>query len=357
MSRRGPSLARALVAALALLVGAASAAGEETLTLVSSWNRQINFSQHAQHYINAVNERGRGVVRIDFLGGPEVIPQRQLFYALRRGVVDMALGGITYYLGMLPEGDAIFAANIDPVQARASGALEALQPYWKKRANSHLIGWMQSGVGISIYLVKPPRFTAGGMPDLRGLKIRTSPSNRELLYAFGARPVQIALREVYTALQRGIVDGLAFTSVGLADLGVEHFVRYRIDPEVLNLSICLQINLDRWNGLSEEARRILTDEAEKYAVSANGWFRDLRIREHAELADSGFQGIGAPDPQAFRNVAHRVVWERLRRRAPDSAAALKPLFYLEERDAIEQAGGLLLGQAPEPPVEEPGSGR
>lgn len=93
------------------------------------------------------------------------------------------------------------------------------------------------------------------------------------------------------------------------------------------------------------------------AVSASGWFRDLRIREHAELADSGFQGIGAPDPQAFRDVAHRVVWERLRRRAPDSAAALKPLFYLEERDAIEQAGGLLLGQAPEPPVEEPGSGR
>ena len=329
---RGARAFRALVTALALVAGASSAAGEEVLTLVSSWNRQINFSQHAQTYIDAVNERGRGVVRIDFLGGPEVIPQRQLFYALRRGVIDMALGGITYYLGMLPEGDAIFAANIDPVEARASGALEALQPYWAKRANSHLIGWMQSGVGISIYLVRPPRFNAEGMPDLRGLKIRTSPSNRELLYAFGARPVQIALREVYTAMQRGIVDGLAFTSVGLADLGVERFVRYRIDPEVLNLSICLQINLDRWNGLSEEARHILTDEAEKYARVAGDWFRDLRIREHAELAETGFQGIEAPDPEAYRDVAHSVVWERLRSRDPDSAAALKPLFYPEGRN-------------------------
>ena len=328
MARRRPNPS-ALIAALALLA-AAPAVAEETLTLVSSWNRQINFSQHAQQYIDAVNERGQGIVQIDFIGGPEVIPQRQLFYALRRGVIDMALGGITYYLGLLPEGDAIFAANIDPMEARASGALEALQPYWKERANSHLIGWMQAGIGISIYLAQRPRFTPEGMPDLRGLKIRTSPSNRELLYTFGARPVQIALREVYTALQRGTVDGLAFTSVGLPDLGVEKFVRYRIDPEVLNLSICLQINLDRWNGLSEEARRILTEEAEQYAPEAGQWFRELRVSEHEELAKTGFQGIEAPDPAAFREKAHEVVWERMRKRAPESAAFLKPLFYPEE---------------------------
>ncbi len=304
--------------------------------MVSSWNRQINFSQHAQHYIDAVNERGRGVVRIDFIGGPEVIPQRQLFYALRRGVIDMALGGITYYLGLLPEGDAIFAANINPMEARASGALEALQPYWKKRANAHLIGWMQSGIGINIYLARRPKFTAYGMPDLRGLKIRTSPSNRELLDVFGARPVQIALRETYTALQRGTVDGLAFTSVGLGDLGVEDFVHFRIDPEVLNLSICLQINLDRWNALSEEARHILTDEATRYAVVANDWFRKLRIREHAELAAQGFEGVEAPDPERFQDVAHEVVWERMRKRVPEAVEALKPLFYRESTNLAER---------------------
>ena len=331
---RAPS--RALFCLLALAAAAPVCAEEETLTLVSSWNRQINFSQHAQHYIDAVNERGRGVVQIDFIGGPEVIPQRQLFYALRRGVIDMALGGITYYLGLLPEGDAIFASNIDPMEARASGALEALQPYWKKRANAHLIGWMQSGIGISIYLARRPRFTPEGMPDLRGLKIRTSPSNRELLDVFGARPVQIALRETYTALQRGTVDGLAFTSVGLEDLGVEDFVRFRIDPEVLNLSICLQINLDRWNALSEEARHILTDEATRYAVVANDWFRELRIREHAELAAKGFEGVEAPDPERFQDVAHEVVWERMRKRAPDSVEALKPLFYRESTNLAER---------------------
>ena len=189
---------------------------------------------------------------------------------------------------------------------------------------------MQSGIGISIYLKERPAFTPEGMPDLTGLKIRTSASNRELLDVFGARPVQIALRETYTALQRGTVDGLAFTSVGLADLGVESFVRYRIDPEVLNLSICLQINLDRWAALSEEARHILTDEATHYAVEANEWFRGLTHPGVRRLAATGFRSVSAPDPKAFRDVAHQVVWERMRKRAPESVEALKPLFYPDE---------------------------
>ena len=114
--------------------------------------------------------------------------------------------------------------------------------------------------------------------------------------------------------------------------------RYRIDPEVLNLSICLQINLDRWNALSEEARHILTDEATKYAVEANQWFRELRIREYAELAETGFQSVPAPDPEAFRDLAHQVVWERMQKRAPDSVEALKPLFY-PQSDEGARAGG------------------
>jgi TRAP-type mannitol/chloroaromatic compound transport system substrate-binding protein len=216
-------------------------AEETTLTLVSSWSRQQNFTALFMKYIDSVNEAGRGIVQIKFLGGPEVIPQRQLFYALRRGVVDMAFGGITYYRGVLPECDAIFASTITPMHARENGALDALQPYWEKRVNARLIGWVQSGVGVNIYLTDPPRFDDNGMPDLSGLKIRTSPSNREILTRLGGRAIQIPVKEIYTSLQRGMVDGLAFTTTGMPDLGIHRFIRYRIDPAFLQLAMCLQM--------------------------------------------------------------------------------------------------------------------
>ena len=320
---------RLLAIAILWLVSTTSAA-ETTLTLVSSWNREQNFTQLFMDYVDAVNAAGKGIVQIDFRGGPEVIPQRQLFYALRRGVIDMAFGGTTYYRGMLPEGDAIFASTITPMEARTNGALDALQPYWKQRINARLIGWMQSGVGASIYLTDAPRFDADGNPDLSGLKIRTSPTNVELLKRFGARAVQIPVKEIYTALQRGTVDGLAFTTIGLPDLGVERFIHYRIDPPMLQLAICLQINLDTWNALAPEAQRILEEQAALYERRSREALFALQDRELKFLDEQGLKAINVEDGDAYRALGHEIVWDRLAERAPDSARTLKPLFYPQQ---------------------------
>ena len=318
-----------ILAAILVFHLASACAEEVTLTLASSWNRQQNFTALFMKYIDSVNDAGHGIIQIKFLGGPEVIPQRQLFYALRRGVVDMAFGGITYYRGVLPEGDAIFASTITPMQARQSGALDALQPYWEKRINAHLIGWVQSGVGVNIYLTDAPRFDDDGMPDLSGLKIRTSPSNREILTRLGGRAIQIPVKEIYTSFQRGMVDGMAFTTTGMPDLGIHRFIRYRIDPAFLQLAMCLQINLDRWNALSPEARDILETQADIYARQNRLDFFALQDKELEFLEQQGLNAVSLPDDyaSAYRSLAHEVVWDRLAAREPESAARLKPFFY------------------------------
>ena len=325
-------IASRLIALLIIqLLLAAPALAETTLTLVSSWNSRQNFTAHFLKYVAAVNEAGKGVVQIRFLGGPEVVPQRQLLYALRRGVIDMAFGGMTYYRGVLPEGDALFGATINPSIAREIGALDALQPYWHERINAHLIGWMQSGIGPHIYLSEAPRFRPDGLPDLSGLKIRTSPTNVELLKALDARAVQIAVKEIYTAFQRGTVDGLAWPTIGFPDLGISEFVHYRIDPDVLQLSVTLQINLDVWNALSQQARDILTEQALIYEQKSREDLFAITAQEVAELDAAGFKSIQLSDDVAkrWRDFAHEVVWSRFEARAPESAAQLKPIFYPE----------------------------
>jgi TRAP-type C4-dicarboxylate transport system substrate-binding protein len=243
----------------------------------------------------------------------------------------MAFGGATYYRGVLPEGDAIFASTVTPQQARANGGLAALQPYWRERINAHLVGWVQSGIGPNIYLADPPVFTDAGLPDLRGLKIRTSPTNVEMLKALGGRTVQIAVNEIYTAFQRGTVDGLAWPTIGFPDLGISEFVRYRIDPDVLQMSIVLQVNLDVWNGLSPAAQTILTDTAIAYEQQSREFFFATRDREVAELAAAGFNSVTMPPDAAarYRKFAHEVVWARFASRAPEAAVTLKPFFYPE----------------------------
>jgi TRAP-type C4-dicarboxylate transport system substrate-binding protein len=304
-------------------------AEEQTLTLVSSWNARQNFTAHFLKYVDAVNAAGKGVVQIEFKGGPEVIPQRQLLYALRRGVIDMAFGGMTYYRGLLPEGDAMFAGTITPQQARANGGLAALEPYWNERINAHLLGWVQSGIGPHFYLSDEPNFGPNGLPDFTGLKIRTSPTNVELVNSTGARSVQIAVKEIYTAFQRGAVDGLAWPTIGFPDLGIDEYVHYRLDPSVLQLSITLQINLDSWNALSADAQRILTEQTILYEQQSRDDLFAIRDREVATLDAAGFISVQMEPEVAVRwtRHAHQVVWDRFEQRSPASAALLKPLFF------------------------------
>ncbi|CAG0944296.1 Solute-binding protein [Gammaproteobacteria bacterium] len=326
------AIARAAILLLTLgLWSLGTRAGEVTLTLASAWSQRQNFTADFLRYVEAVNRAGQGLVQIRFLGGPEAVPEQQLLYALRRGVIDMAFGGMTYYRGVLPEGDALFASTLDPDRARASGALDALQPYWRERINAHLVGWVQAGMGAQFYLRTVPRFRADGLPDLTGLAIRTSPSNREMLDALGARAVQIPVSEIYTALERGMVDGIAFTTIGLPDLGVGQFIHYRIDPPVLQLSVCLQVNLDTWNRLAPAARALLEAEAIRYEHGNRERFLALQAGEQRQLAADGLKSVSvAPERvAAFSDLAFETVWQRLAARAPASAARLRPLFWPE----------------------------
>jgi TRAP-type C4-dicarboxylate transport system substrate-binding protein len=322
---------RTLCLVLAAFLQAGTAGAETVLRLAGSWNILQNFTADFMEYVEAVNERGRGLVRIEFLGGPEVIPEQQLLYALRRGVVDLAFGGMTYYRGVLPEGDALFATTLSPEEARESGALEALQPWWARRVNAHLIGWVQTSVGANVWLREAPAYGPDGLPDLRGLIIRTSPSNRELLLALGARAVQIPVSEIYTALERGMVDGLAFTTIGMPDLGVDRFIRHRIDPPVLRLAVAVQANRDAWERLPPAAREILESEAAAYEVRNRQRFQELAARERRQLEAGGLTVHELPSParERYQRLAFDVVWARMARRSPAAAAELKPLFYPE----------------------------
>ncbi|MFQ5634393.1 MAG: hypothetical protein ACE5G3_03560, partial [Gammaproteobacteria bacterium] len=73
---------KTIAALLLLCLPSAGGAGETTLTLVSSWNRQQNFTKLFMDYVDAENSAGKGIVQIDCRGGPEVIPHRPLLYAL-----------------------------------------------------------------------------------------------------------------------------------------------------------------------------------------------------------------------------------------------------------------------------------
>ena len=77
--------------ALALAASFAAANAQEvTLRAVTSFAEGTQFSKNFERFIEKVNKDGKGVVQINYIGGPRAMPPFEVGNAVRSKVVDMA---------------------------------------------------------------------------------------------------------------------------------------------------------------------------------------------------------------------------------------------------------------------------
>ena len=94
------------------------AAQKVTLRLVSAFAENGIYVQRLQPWINKVNAEGKGVLQINFIGGPRAIPSFELGNAVKTGVVDMALNTGAFYTNVMPEADFLKLTQIPVAEQR-----------------------------------------------------------------------------------------------------------------------------------------------------------------------------------------------------------------------------------------------
>src|SRR5690606_25538008 len=97
-----------------------------------------------------------GVIRIDYAGGPEVVPPQQQADAVRRGVIDMQYGPASYNLGKMPEADAWVGATVTAMEARENGGFELMQQATEEKLGVRLLAQLDTGVQFYIYTIDKP---------------------------------------------------------------------------------------------------------------------------------------------------------------------------------------------------------
>jgi len=149
-----------------------------------------------------VNAEGKGTLQINFIGGPKAIPAFEVGNAVKTGVVDMALTTGAFYTNLMPEADALKLAQLPIAEQRKNGAFEYINQIWNQKANMYYLARMVEHQPFHLYLNKEIT-----KPDLTGLKIRITPVYRDFFQALNGNVVTTPPGEVYTALERGVVDG------------------------------------------------------------------------------------------------------------------------------------------------------
>ena len=330
-SRPRVLLALLLMGAMALALPAGAA--EIELKTQSALPKNHDLAKSFQEvFVAKLNAAGKGVVRVDFLGGPEVNPPDRAAPAVQRGAIDLLHTPTAYHAGIIPQGTTLIATNLTPADYRANGAFDRLAPIWEQKLNAKIIAIGETSAQFHLYLVNKPNLK-DGVIDLTGAKIRTTGAYRPLVLALHATPVQIVnAAEVYTALERGVVEGFGWPTVGLSSQGLGKLVKFRIDPPFYHLANVVLINLDKWKSLPKQAQDILLKVGAEYEKDSI----DYTLKAAKADADAlGKQGVGifemSPDgSKKYLKIAYEAMWKRVESLiSKDEAAALRAKMYKE----------------------------
>jgi len=144
---------------LTLLVGwsVSQAADKITIKAVSAWPKTTyeteNFMKLLEIVKAKVDKEAPGQFEIQFLGGPEVIPNMEQVEAARKGLVDLVCTTAGYYLSVVPEADSMTLSRIKSWEERAKGVNDLLNEIHQKKINCFYLGRIGTEIPFTIYLI------------------------------------------------------------------------------------------------------------------------------------------------------------------------------------------------------------
>jgi TRAP-type C4-dicarboxylate transport system substrate-binding protein len=210
-----------------------------------------------------VEKRTNGGFRINIYLPNELCKRNECPEALMAGLMDALGGNGMYWTGVWPEG--FISGNI-PYSTETYEKFENIYrntDYIKLLRRGHAkknVYWLCNTESASAnFMTNFPIHTAA---DIKGKKIAASGPRADLVRAMGGSPVNIASAEMYTAMQRGLVDGITYPPYCGISYKFFEVVKYVIWPGITVPSMGeILVNLESWNKLPEEYKNILNEEA------------------------------------------------------------------------------------------------
>ena len=283
------------------------------------------------HYGPKLEAMTYGKVKIDVLPTKAVVPHRESIDAVANGILDGDLNAVSYFSGR----DAAFAiigdliAGYDTVdQVRTfcnhAGGKEILQKLYDKytKGRVHVVGC--GPYAKEAFVSTIPINTVA---DMEGVKVR-SPEGlaAEVFKRAGAAPVSLPFSEVYTALEKKVIDAAdASAHVNNEASGMYKVAKYPIYPGIHSMAV-LQfiVNKKVWDKLGKEGQTALEVW---YAAAYDAMRREADLQDRAIAAEQKAGGDvtvidwSKEERAKFREIAVGA-WQDFAEKSPLAKEAL-----------------------------------
>jgi TRAP-type C4-dicarboxylate transport system substrate-binding protein len=236
------------------------------------------------------NARANGEYKIQVFPGESLAKIPEYFDAVRVGAVEMADIAWGIFAGLDPRLSLIETPflfnNFSAGVAAAKRLLPLHDTILQQRFNAKALGLMHLS-GVELISTKP----AKTLEDWKGLLVGAiSPILSAMVKELGGSPVTIMWTDLYTSLQKGVIDGTTTGTHGSLETGlmdVCSHVTIFFGAAAWN---GYSINLGVWNDLPENIQQIMQEEIE-WAVD---WTHNMMAKWEDE------------DMQAYKRLGTKV---------------------------------------------------
>ena len=309
---------RALIAgtALALTLAGAAQAQEYTFRIQSSDPAGNTNFLLQKEWAEMVSEKTDGRIAVEMLPVETIVAHSETMDAVAAGILDGHFTDTSYASGKDPAFGLIanpVGAWSDPSQmfdfmANGGGAElmnEMLEPY-----GLHFIG--ATTPGLEAFVSKVP---LDGVDDLQGLKLRAPEGMVQNVFAAaGAAPVNLPGSEVFTSLDKGVIDAADYNTFSTnAAQGLHDVATHPVYPGFHSMPLIeVSVNKAKWDSLPEDLQTAMEESVAEFATyqSETVHERDMEAAKEAEAGGEVTVHDWSDEERAkFRAIA-RSQWEK-----------------------------------------------
>ena len=244
----------------------------------------------ANKYAEWVEELSDGQIKIKVYGGGELVPSLEAFDAVSNGTIEMGSGASYYWAGKTSAAQFFAAVPFGMNSQQLTSWLETGGGYelWKKTyAKFNLVPFLGGNTGVQM----------GGwfnreinsVADFKGLKMRLPGIGGKVLEKAGGAAVLVAGGEIYTSMERGVIDATEWIGpYHDYKMGFHKVAKYYYTPGWHEPGTQLEffVNKEKHDALPKHLQAILEAASKKAQVwvlsefdKQNGIFLDKLVNE------------------------------------------------------------------------------
>lgn len=277
-----------LAASLAGLA-ATSAQAATTLRMAHFWPGASGINQDIfKAWAETVEQESDGELKVEMYPSGTLAKADAIYEAVGNGVADIGATAQGYTAGRFPLSQIVELPGVATTATQGACVLQTLYDEGhldEEYADTRPLFMFTTGPGgihtIDTDIQKPS--------DLEGLRIRRPTSVAgDMLENMGASPVGMPAPDIYTAMQRGVVDGLSFPWEGLKGFRINELVNYHTDVPFYTLIFVATMNQRTYDSLSPEQQAVIDDNSGmQWAENAGAVFDRLDREGKQEAIEAG----------------------------------------------------------------------